>query len=430
MPTNVDQIVEKLKPARKEKIEKRADELIQEEKLAQKEAIAIFSVGEDESGPRLCATVHADGKIRRATSASTESGIAKLREWAKKISKSSRLTEVVNLEKNIEFSERNKRKLLDESTRTIVLDATDAMAKKLAHASFPDYNGRKFQVRIVPERTPISVHSYWDGGSREYYVALNLLTYKAMEIPENGGMNSSKKLAPISITENFCLVEHSIYMGKDMGLTFIICEKNATALLPSKDNLDKKERGVLLVLRSYKPAFRREYARQLGISAQEYDQIVANLKVKQYVGPTGGITPKGRNSIADIRDIYQLKNESKTPIASVVKLTEEKSFCDSCDRVHETDEACPGMVKEALLTEQAVSFLKNNKNFAMYVAFMFIHGWTGLRFGFSGKGTAEFRSGKYHCYINGDEWRVETMNADVSGTTIEELEDHLADQKI
>lgn len=266
------------------------------------EALVVFSNLMSVSGPRIRASVFADGKVKGATAPMTNKGINRLREWAKKIA-----GEKTNLAEMVKISEE---KLLQEG-RTISLEANDPVAKKLAHASFPDYTGRKFKVTVVPEGSAIDVTSYWDGGTREYFVVMNLITLKTVPVPQNGDPYT-KRIAPVKIHENMCVVSHSIFMGKDMGLTFTISEKNAAQLLPdTSTNLDKKEKTVLVLLRSLKPAYRRDEARQAGISSTEYDTLVANLKVKQYVSSSGGITPKGRNAISDIRDLYQLQHESR-----------------------------------------------------------------------------------------------------------------------
>lgn len=312
MPTNLKEKIDALDPARKAKVEARANELIAEEKArnAVKEALVVFTNVMSASGPRVRASVFCEGTTKAATSTMTAKGITKLREWARKqVAADVKLAEMVNVSAKGVFPTGLEGKLIQES-QTIVLEPNDAMAKKLAHASFPEYTGRKFKVQVVPEGTNIDVTSYWDGGSRDYFVVMNLVTMKSMPVPQNGDPYT-RKIAPVKIHENMCVVQHSIFMGKDTGLTFIISEKNAAQLLPSNDvNLDKKEKTVLVLLRSLKPAYRRDEARHAGISNQEYDTIIANLKVKQYVNSSGAITPKGRNAINGIRDLYQLRNES------------------------------------------------------------------------------------------------------------------------
>jgi hypothetical protein len=326
---------------------------------AVKEALVVFSNLMSASGPRIRASVFADGKVKGATAPMTDKGINRLREWAKTIAGATKLAEMVNVSEAGVFATKLEEKLLNES-KTIVLEPNDPMAKKLAHASFPDYTGRKFKVQVMPEGASVDVTSYWDGGSREYFVVMNLVTLKSIPVPQNGDPNT-KRIAPVKIHENMCVVQHSIFMGKDMGLTFIISDKNAAQLLPdSGTNLDKKEKIVLLLLRAYKPAYRRDEARHAGISTTEYDTIVANLKVKQYVNSSGAITPKGRNAISDIRDLYQLRNESVKPKKVKVVKEDAPPFCDKCDSNHPTEEACAGEdIMESVSPDQMGLILKN-----------------------------------------------------------------------
>lgn len=382
------------------------------------EAMVVFTNIMSAAGPRVRATVMYEGKVKGATARMTAKGISNLREWARKTTGASKLAEMVNVSEQGVFPTGAER-LLHES-RSIVLEPHDPMAMKLAHASFPDYTGRKFTVRVVPEGTPIEITNSWSGGSREWFVVMNLATLKSIMVPQNGDAFSGKHYAPVKVHENVCVVMHSIYSGKDMGLTFIVSEKNAAQLLPAaSSDLTRKDKVVLYLLRSYKPAYRRDEARKVGVTPTEFDTIVANLKVKQYVSSTGGITPKGRNAVADITSLYQLE-EAKS----------KQKVIQAKHEAVETPAATP-VNEAAVLTESTAAFLKQHKNFPIYVAMMCIQGWMFMRSGLTGKGTAEFRQGKAECFIDGDHWKIETWKAgtgrvELSGATPEELEEHLA----
>lgn len=90
--------------------------------------------------------------------------------------------------------------------------------KQIVKAAFPGYRGRK----ISSEHTgSVSIYgTYWDGGSRNEFVAVELATMRAQPMAaslrdpvEFGGMRGGSVVVP----EGFAIVEHSISCGKDVG---------------------------------------------------------------------------------------------------------------------------------------------------------------------------------------------------------------------
>lgn len=238
--------------------------------------------------------------LKKATARLSPKGIAAVREWARK-----------KAGEGVTITEKVEDRQLQESHRVQYLEQNDAVALKLAQASFPGYTGRKFKVEVVPEGTRIDMTSYWDGGTRDYFAVVNLATMKGVQIPENGGLNSPHK-QPIEgkVIEGMCIVQHTIFQGKDIGLTFTISEKNAAQLLPaSNQELTKEEKIILVILRSLKPSYRRDEAGRFGIKPDVYQKLISQLQTKGLVAAGGGITPKGKNAVGDIRDLYQIEKE-------------------------------------------------------------------------------------------------------------------------
>ena len=110
--------------------------------------------------------------------------------------------------------------------------SADPLIKQIASAAYPEYRGRKFHIEV--SEYPLDVRSYWDGGSRSYFRFVNLMT---LEISSQVSAQSAFD-KPISGAEavtlpvGFACVEHSIFCGKDSGLTFHIRPENAAKLLP------------------------------------------------------------------------------------------------------------------------------------------------------------------------------------------------------
>ena len=106
------------------------------------------------------------------------------------------------------------------------------------------YNGRKFKVRICDDGQVSLQGDYWDGGSRNSYKLVQLTTgaevndvagtlLAASDLkypPQFGGRPESERT--VTIPEGWCVVEHSIFCGKDMGLTFHMLPADVAPLLP------------------------------------------------------------------------------------------------------------------------------------------------------------------------------------------------------
>jgi hypothetical protein len=93
----------------------------------------------------------------------------------------------------------------------------NALVKVIVSACFPDYKGRKFRTEVF---RPQQCVSCWDGGSRDYFVLLNIATMRGQPIRENG----SPFTAPLPRLESLpdkahVLVERSIFCGKESGIT-------------------------------------------------------------------------------------------------------------------------------------------------------------------------------------------------------------------
>ncbi len=105
-----------------------------------------------------------------------------------------------------------------------MLNITPENAKKLVKAlakkAYPDYTGRKFRVC---ERKSYYMSDYWDSGSRNYCVAVNLSTGEIKEpsreakIPWNNVAHAS-----FDIPAGIGILERSIFCGKEIGITLYV----------------------------------------------------------------------------------------------------------------------------------------------------------------------------------------------------------------
>ena len=100
----------------------------------------------------------------------------------------------------------------------------------LINASFPDYKGRK--LRVAPRTGPLQMISYWEGGSRSYFVIIDMVRGRRMEVPQNGTPFDDPNIPSIkNVPPGYVVVEHRIFCGEDLGLTFHIHPLDMPALL-------------------------------------------------------------------------------------------------------------------------------------------------------------------------------------------------------
>lgn len=180
-------------------------------------------------------------------------------------------------------------------------EGTEALRK----AAFPAYNGRKYRLTVTD--TPLtSMLSYWSGGSRDYWVIVDLATMRAATVPENGSgfvpdlNNVESAMLP---RPGFAVVCHSIFCGKDTGLTFYLHPDNAEKFLPPVVELSQQERIVLIATRSLKSSYAgisdyrfHEANRDTGITRQEWETAKADLIAKGMLNKAGAITTSGKNA--------------------------------------------------------------------------------------------------------------------------------------
>jgi len=79
------------------------------------------------------------------------------------------------------------------------------------------YRGKKIYLRNY--QSGMSLNSYWDGGSRDYFFFVNIKTGQYTSVPQNGTMFDKLNLkSPDKLEENQVLVMQSYFRGKKGGL--------------------------------------------------------------------------------------------------------------------------------------------------------------------------------------------------------------------
>jgi len=182
------------------------------------------------------------------------------------------------------------------------LDKPDETVKQIVAAAFPAYRGRRFALAVQDK---INVKSYWDGGSRDYFVFVRLDDLAILTMPPQSDFD--KQIAGAEdapIPEGFVCVEHSIFCGKDHGITIHASTATLSPLLPDQSGvLSWAEQIVLYATRSLKSSYagipdlrRHEAKRETDITDDDYTAAKTSLVVAKYLNAVGAITPKGRNA--------------------------------------------------------------------------------------------------------------------------------------
>jgi hypothetical protein len=188
---------------------------------------------------------------------------------------------------------------------THYISKPDETIGKIVRATFPGYKGKKFKLSTdVPGR----LDSYWDGGSRDYYAFYELSTGKQFSVSSNHPFFESHNPRKLdSLPNGIVLVKHSIFCGKDVGITIYVNPEQLTPLLPPKQEVSEHERIVLKYTSGLKSSYNgisnyRFYAahRGEGISLNDWDTAKQSLIQKKLLNKAGAITAAGRNALFEL----------------------------------------------------------------------------------------------------------------------------------
>lgn len=198
---------------------------------------------------------------------------------------------------------------------TYYLTTNDPLAHpaiNLMRAAFPQYQGRTFKIRI--QEGPLDVRSYWDGGSRNYYVFISLANSRRFEMPQQSAFDPLIEGADrVRLPSGIGCVEHTIFCGKDLGLTLILNPSDAAPLLPSADKPTDDEAHVLIATASLKNSYGgetnirfRRLNERFGMTEQAYEAAIQSCIEKGWMDRRRAITAKGRNVIEDHPDRFKI----------------------------------------------------------------------------------------------------------------------------
>jgi hypothetical protein len=177
------------------------------------------------------------------------------------------------------------------------IEKPDSSILAIVGAAFPEYKGKKFELCTD---IPSSLHSYWEGGSRDRFVFVQLSTMKAIQLQENHPIFQHERPRDIqALPPGIVIVMHSIFRGKDMGITIYSNAGDLNPMLPAPTTeLSDDEKRVLYFTRSRKssyggiPNFRQ---RESGLSPAAWEAAKQSCIAKGLLLKSGAITAYGRN---------------------------------------------------------------------------------------------------------------------------------------
>jgi hypothetical protein len=183
------------------------------------------------------------------------------------------------------------------------------IAKVIVEKAYPEYNGNRFKIEVrdtfIPDQS-------WSGGSRttwKLFKRIDGSMFNPGTSLSSGIFNPKEAFQSQEIPKGCLLVQHSIFCGKDMGITVVVrTDEFDTNLLPaSKHNdLSRNELIVLIAIRSYISSARKKNAlMETNITSAEYDAAITSLINKGLLRSNKSITTEGKNIVGS-KNLYGL----------------------------------------------------------------------------------------------------------------------------
>jgi hypothetical protein len=195
------------------------------------------------------------------------------------------------------------------------VDVREPSISRIINAAYPGYKGRKCKLRVSDSHR---VWDMWDGGSRDYTCFIELGTLRRLssgDIPQEARQKQGNPFGlaitaePLKIPEGVAVVIHSIFCGKDMGITIIANQANINPLLPqSNHDLTEDQKIVLCFTRGLKSSYGGvknlrfvKANKRLGITEERWEAAKAECIDKGLLKKNGAITDEGRNAVENER---------------------------------------------------------------------------------------------------------------------------------
>lgn len=119
------------------------------------------------------------------------------------------------------------------TTTRIKVSKTDKSIKTILAATYPEWKGRKV---FVKEATSYQMSNYWSEGSRNFVKAYSLTAGVSKDPSDISQIPFHLSAhATVEIPKDAVLVEHSVFCGKDVGVTIYVNPVNLVKLFPTPE---------------------------------------------------------------------------------------------------------------------------------------------------------------------------------------------------
>lgn len=186
------------------------------------------------------------------------------------------------------------------------IDKVTPEIRRMVDCCFPDYCGKKFKVSTD---IPRKLDSYWDGGSKTSFAFYDPATGTKIPVANNHPFFERQNPNELpELPKGIILVAHSIFCGKDMGITFYVNASDIPAYLETpKTEVSPDMKIVLGFTARLKSSYGgisnyrfHEAHKKYQISKEDWDFAKESAIQQGFLTKGGGITPAGRNAISDL----------------------------------------------------------------------------------------------------------------------------------
>ena len=184
------------------------------------------------------------------------------------------------------------------------IEKPDSFISQLIGIAFPSYSGRKIKLSTdIPDH----LDSFWNGGSKNSFCFISS-DFKKFSVPNNHPFYDNSNYRKLStLPKNVFLIMHSIFCGKDSGITIFCNSEMISGLIPKTVSISNDEKIVL----KFTDASVNTYAgitnlrfknanRCNGISEMEWNIAKSSLISQKMLRKNGSITCAGKNQLRTI----------------------------------------------------------------------------------------------------------------------------------
>lgn len=165
------------------------------------------------------------------------------------------------------------------------------------------YTGRQFKAIITDSITVPQDAGVWGGGSRDTYRFVELSTGRSIASPcqKTAPWDSTRQEFNAPLPPGIAMVEHTMFCGKDLGLTFYVHPDSAAKLLPdtsATQELTETQKLVLNATANYNGKDRYENSKPYG--SMSHDEVSARLaKVRELFAAKGNVKLQSGKMVAE-----------------------------------------------------------------------------------------------------------------------------------